>query len=122
MPPNPLGNRDLIRALNRSTVLTMIKTYGPIARAEIARRSGLSPATITAISAELIEKNLVFEKAAGDSSGGRPPILLALNPKGGYVVGIKLTETSATSALTDLEATIVAKRTWNYPPVPLTWL
>jgi N-acetylglucosamine repressor len=111
MPPNPLGNRDLIRALNRSTVLTMIKTYGPIARAEIARRSGLSPATITAISAELIEKNLVFEKAAGDSSGGRPPILLALNPKGGYVVGIKLTETSATSALTDLEATIVAKRT-----------
>ena len=111
MPPNPLGNRDLIRALNRSTVLTMIKTHGPIARAEIARRSGLSPATITAISAELIEKNLVFEKAAGDSSGGRPPILLALNPKGGYVVGIKLTETSATAALTDLEAMVVAKRT-----------
>lgn len=111
MPPNPLGNRDLIRALNRSTVLTMIKTYGPIARAEIARRSGLSPATISAITAELIDENLVFEKSAGDSSGGRPPILLALNPKGGYVIGIKLTETSVTAALTDLEALVVAKRT-----------
>jgi N-acetylglucosamine repressor len=111
MSPNPLGNRDLIRALNRSTVLTMIKTYGPIARADIARRSGLSPATITAITAELIDENLVFEKAAGDSSGGRPPILLALNPKAGYVVGIKLTETSATAALTDLEAMVVARRT-----------
>jgi N-acetylglucosamine repressor len=111
MSPTPLGNRDLIRALNRSTVLTMIKTYGPIARADIARRSGLSPATITAITAELIDENLVFEKAAGDSSGGRPPILLALNPKAGYVVGIKLTETSATAALTDLEAMVVARRT-----------
>lgn len=111
MPPNPLGNRDLIRALNRSTVLAMIKTYGPIARAQIARRSGLSPATISTITAELIEQNLVFEKAAGDSSGGRRPILLALNPKGSLVVGIKLTETSATAALMDLEAMVVTKRT-----------
>jgi N-acetylglucosamine repressor len=111
MSPTPLGNRDLMRALNRSTILTMIKTYGPIARAEIARRSGLSPATVTAITADLIDENLVFEKAAGDSSGGRPPILLALNPKGGYVIGIKLTETSATAALTDLEAMVVTKHT-----------
>ena len=111
MPPNPLGNRDLIRALNRSTVLGMIKTYGPIARVEIARRSGLSPATISTITAELIEENLVYEKAAGDSSGGRPPILLALNPKGGFVVGIKLTETNATAALTNLEAMVITKRT-----------
>jgi len=93
----------------------MIKTYGPIARADIARRSGLSPATITAITAELIDENLVFEKAAGDSSGGRPPILLALNPKGGYVIGIKLTENSATAALTDLEAMIVTKRFQELP-------
>lgn len=111
MPSNPLGNRDLIRALNRSTVLNMINSFGPIARAEIARRSGLSPATITAITAELIEENLVFEKEPGDSRGGRPPIMLALNPKGGYVIGIKLAEQSATAALTDLEATVVAKCT-----------
>lgn len=107
----PLGNRKLIRAINRSTVLNMIKAYGPIARADIARRTGLSPATITAITAELISQNLVFEKSAGDSSGGRPPILLALNPRGGYVIGIKLTETQAISALTDLEATVIAKST-----------
>jgi N-acetylglucosamine repressor len=113
MSPNPLGNRDLIRALNRSTILAMIKIDGPIARAEIARRTGLSPATVTAITSELIEEELVFEKAAGDSSGGRPPILLALNPKGGYVVGIKLTESVATAALTDLEALVVAKKTEN---------
>jgi len=106
---HPTGNRELIRAINRSHVLNAIKTYGPIGRAEIARRTGLSPATVTSISAKLISQDLVLEKSAGDSSGGRPPILLVINPKGGYVVGIKLTETHAVCALTDLEAMIIAK-------------
>lgn len=103
------GNRDLIRAINRSHILNAIKTHGPIGRADIARRTGLSPATVTAISAKLISQQLVLEKSAGDSSGGRPPILLVINPKGGYVVGIKLTETHAICALTDLEAQVIAK-------------
>jgi glucokinase-like ROK family protein len=106
---HPTGNRDLIRAINRSHVLNIIKTHGPIGRADIARRTGLSPATVTSISAKLISQQLVLEKSAGDSSGGRPPILLVINPKGGYVIGIKLTETHAVCALTDLEAQIIAK-------------
>ena len=106
---HPTGNRELIRAINRSHVLNAIKTHSPIGRAEIARRTGLSPATVTSISAKLISQNLVLEKSAGDSSGGRPPILLVINPKGGYVVGIKLTETHAVCVLTDLEALIIAK-------------
>src|SRR5215217_7175116 len=106
---NPTGNRELIRAINRSHVLNAIKSYGPIGRADVARRTGLSPATVTSISAKLISQNLVVEKSAGDSSGGRPPILLVINPRGGYVVGIKLTETHAICALTDLEALILAK-------------
>ncbi len=105
----PTGNRELIRAINSSHVLNAIKAYGPIGRAEIARRTGLSPATVTSISAKLISQELVLEKSTGDSSGGRPPILLVINPKGGYVVGIKLTETHAVCALTDLEALVIAK-------------
>jgi N-acetylglucosamine repressor len=111
MKSSLLGNRDLIRAVNRSIILNEIKTYGPIARAEVARRIGLSPSTVTGITAELINKDLVFEKDMGDSSGGRRPILLAINPSGGYVIGIKLTETQAIGALTDLEATVIVKRT-----------
>ena len=106
---HPTGNRDLIRAINRSHVLNSIKSFGPIGRADIARRTSLSPATVTSITAKLISQNLVLEKSAGDSSGGRPPILLVINPKGGYVVGIKLTETLAVCALTDLEASVIAK-------------
>jgi predicted NBD/HSP70 family sugar kinase len=109
MSPNPKANRDLMRAMNRSVILNQIKANGPIARADVARATELSPATVTAITAELIEEGFVYEKAAGDSSGGRPPILLAINPLGGYVVGVKLMEDHAIGALTDLEANILQR-------------
>jgi predicted NBD/HSP70 family sugar kinase len=111
MATTPLGNRDLMRAINRSIVLNQIKTNGPIPRAELARRTHLSPATITGITAELLQSGLIYEKEIGDSSGGRRPIRLALNPRGGFVIGVKLTEDHLSAALTDLEATVLASRT-----------
>jgi N-acetylglucosamine repressor len=109
MRRHPLGNRDLIRAINRSAVLNTTKTHGPLSRSEIAQRTGLSAATVTGITAELISDSLIFEKGEGVSRGGRKPILLAINPRGGYVVGIKLMEDHAIGAITDLEATVLAK-------------
>ncbi len=103
------GNRDLIRSINRSILLNTIKTKGEISRAAIANQTGLSPATVTTISGQLIREGLVFEKATGDSTGGRRPIMLAVNPQGGFVIGIKLMEGQVVGALTDLNATILAK-------------
>ncbi len=111
MAKHPLGNRDLIRAINRSAILNTIKTHGPISRVEIVRLTRLSAATVSGITAELIDDDLVFEKETGDSKGGRRPILLALNPKGGYVVGLKLSENQIVGVLTDLKATVLAKHT-----------
>jgi N-acetylglucosamine repressor len=108
------GNRDLIRGINRSILLNAIKTQGSISRADLAHSSGLSPATVTSITGDLIDEGLVFEKETGDSNGGRPPILLALNPRGGFVVGVKLMENHAVAALTDLNATVLVKETIGF--------
>jgi predicted NBD/HSP70 family sugar kinase len=111
MPNYPKGNRDLIRALNRSAVLNAVMAKGPISRTATAEFTGLSAATVGGITAELIAEGLIFEKQTGDSRGGRRPILLALNPQGGYVVGIKLLETQAVGALTDMQATVITVHT-----------
>ncbi len=105
----PRGNRDLIRSINRSILLNVIKTKGEVSRAALAQLTGLSPATVTTITGQLIREDLVFEKTTGDSTGGRPPIMLALNPRGGFVIGMKLMEGEVVGALTDLNATILAK-------------
>jgi glucokinase-like ROK family protein len=102
------GNRDLIKDINRNLVLNLIKSQGPISRADLARLSGLSPASISGISADLIANNMVQETGEGQSSGGRRPIMLAINPRGGFVVGLKLSEQQIAGVLTDLEATVIA--------------
>jgi predicted NBD/HSP70 family sugar kinase len=110
----PRGNRDLIRSINRSILLNAIKAQGVISRADLAHKSGLSPATVTTIISDLIGEGLVIEKETGDSNGGRPPILLALNPRGGFVIGVKLMENHAVGALTDLNATVLFKETIDF--------
>ncbi|HTX80109.1 MAG TPA: ROK family transcriptional regulator [Longilinea sp.] len=110
----PRGNRDLIRGINRSILLNAIKWQGPISRADLAHLTGLSPATVTSITGDLIDEKLVFEKETGDSNGGRPPILLALNPRGGFVIGVKLMENHAVAALTDLNAAVLLKQTIEF--------
>ncbi len=111
----PRGNRDLMRGINRTIVLNAIKTNEPISRAELAHLTKLSPATVTAITSDLIDEDLIFEKETGDSSGGRRPILLALNPRGGFVVGVKLMEGHAVGALTDLNAAVLFKDSIVFP-------
>lgn len=115
MNPIPRGNRDLIRSINRSILLNVIKTEGEVSRVALAHMTGLSAATVTTITGQLIQEDLVFEKATGDSTGGRPPIMLALNPRGGFVIGIKLMEGRAVGAITDLNASILAKDAIELP-------
>ncbi len=106
-----MARKQLLKAINRASILNVIKAHGPIARTDIAELTGLSPATVTGLTAELIEDGLILIKEEGDSRGGRRPILLALDSRGAYVIGIKLAEEHATLALTDLNAEIVTKRT-----------
>ncbi len=115
MPVSSKGSRDLIRDINQSLLLNLIQADGPISRADLARRSGLSPATVSGIINILLEEGLVIEKAVGDSRGGRRPIMLALNPDAGYLVGVKLTEDNIITALADLNSQVRQRLT-----VPLT--
>ena len=104
------GNRDLIKEINRNLVLNLIKSQGPISRTDLARISGLSPATVSGITAEFLTSGIVRTTGEGESKGGRRPVLLHLNLSAGFVVGIKLMENSITSALTDLDAKVLHHR------------
>ena len=103
----PKANRDLMRDLNTNLVVNLVKTGGPISRAELARQSQLSPATITGIVGRLLRTGILSEAAVGPSRLGRPPVLLRLNQRAGYVIGIKLTEYGLTTVVTNLAADVV---------------
>jgi N-acetylglucosamine repressor len=104
------ADRRLIRGINQALVLGLIRDRGPISRTAVAAVARLSPATVSAITAELIEQGLVHETEPGASTGGRRPILLALNRGAALVLGVKLTETTLVAALADLGARVVDQR------------
>jgi N-acetylglucosamine repressor len=106
-----MGKQQLLKAHNRATILNTIRQQGAVSRAEVARVTGLSVGAVTGLTNELIQDGLIYEKQEGDSRGGRPPILLALQPAGAYVVGAKLTEDHITLALTNLDADVIARAT-----------
>jgi predicted NBD/HSP70 family sugar kinase len=100
----------LIREINKSLVLNIVRDHGSVSRTHIAHASHLSLATVSGITNELIEQGLIYEQEEGTSTGGRRPIMLALNPHAGLVAGAKLTETHILVALTDLNAEVVDQR------------
>jgi N-acetylglucosamine repressor len=105
------GNRRLIREINQALVLGIVRDHGPISRTDIAALAELSPATITDIAGVLIEQDVIYEQEAGVSTGGRRPILLALNRQAGLVLGAKLTDRDIITALIDLDGEIIDRQT-----------
>jgi len=98
---------DLMRNMNKALLLNLIRREGPISRAEIAKRTRLSRSTVSNLIASLLEDNLIQEVGAGESQGGRPPILLTFNDQAGLIVGVDLATNHLLVIVTDLEARIL---------------
>lgn len=104
------SNSKDLKVLNRLLVRDMIRKLGPIARYEIARETGLTPSTVTVIVAELLEAGVIKEVGHGESSGGRRPILLELNPSAAHVFAIRIQRGELVTAIFDLAKNILAER------------
>ena len=87
------ADSDLVRRQNRHLVLEALRFAGRAPRIELGRRTGLSLATITSITTQLINEKLLLEDAEiGHSSTrrGRPSVDLKLNPKAALVLALKI--------------------------------
>jgi glucokinase-like ROK family protein len=100
-----LGN---LKTFNKRVILDMIRfTPGGISRAELARHMGLTRSAISIIIDDLETIGLVDEIEAGPATGGRRPILLAINPHYGNAVGIDLGATHLQMMVTDFAAHVL---------------
>ena len=104
------GSFELMKQLNVSAVLKVIKDNGSLSRAEIAKLTGLTPASVTNITKFLIEDKFLIESKIGESSGGRPPIILELNPDARYVIGVGIGVGVIDVVITNLSANIIMKK------------
>src|SRR6266540_2600316 len=101
MAPTRSTLRD-VRRRNRSALLTTLFFNAPLSRQELSHLTGLSVATVGNVTGELIEERLVVEAGLVDSDGGRPRVLLRVDPNYGHLVGIDVGETGVKAELFDL--------------------
>jgi predicted NBD/HSP70 family sugar kinase len=101
---------EFMRAINRFHVMDAIRRFGPISRVEIAERTDLSPTTVSAITAALLEDKLIIPRPVGavrDAARGRPRVMLELNPDAAFVGGVKLAPDQITIAVTNFRADVL---------------
>jgi len=103
----------------RQQVFERIRAAGTLPRVQIAKELGVSPASVTAITSELIEAGLIEEVAApreGDTSRGRPPVALGVRPEAHLVAGIKLSDREHTAVIVDFAGRLLASEAQPQPP------
>lgn len=108
--------RDL-RRHNRSALLSKLFFDGPLSRHELSSLTGLSAATVSNVTGELIDERLIVEAGLIDSDGGRPRVLLRVDPTYGHVVGVDVGETGVKVELFDLAMTALATAEHPLPSV-----
>jgi predicted NBD/HSP70 family sugar kinase len=87
---------------NRDLVLKTIFDHETISRAEVARLTKLTRATVSDIVANLINEGLVEEVGYGSSIGGKSPILLSLVADSRYLIGLNLAQDKFIGAVVNL--------------------
>lgn len=101
-------------------ILEAIRRQKETTKTEISKLTQLNIVTISNYVNHFIEEGLVIEKGFDISGGGRRPLLLELNPKVGYVIGLGLSMTNMVGTLTDLAGNIIAELKREKPPVVAT--
>jgi predicted NBD/HSP70 family sugar kinase len=94
------------REFNERLILRTLYDYGPISRAEIARRTHLTRTTVSDVISALFERGMVEEVGRGPSSGGKAPILLRLVGDAREVIGLDLGETEFVGGLVNLRGKV----------------
>jgi len=90
------------------SVLHLIQREQQISRAEIARQIGLSRSTVTEVIRDLLNSGYIREVGAGESSGGRKPIVLEFQKDHRLILGVDIGATHVSAVLINLGGEIQA--------------
>ena len=105
------------RIYNRKIIIETIRRSGPITRAEIAQVTGLTTATISNLTAELKQEEIILETGRRKGLRGQPAIDLEINPDGRFAIGFELGRDVLSGVLINLAGEVLGKvhEEWEYP-------
>jgi len=111
------ANQSRVRDYNERLVLSLVRRHGSLAKSEIARKSRLSPQTVSVIMRSLEQDGLLLRDEPIRGKVGQPSIPMRLNPDGVFSVGLKIGRKSADLLLVDFlgRERLAVSKTFAYP-------
>jgi predicted NBD/HSP70 family sugar kinase len=108
-----------VRVHNEQLLMSLVRRHGALAKADIARLTGLSPQTVSVIMRGLEEEGLLARQAPVRGRVGQPSIPMTLAADGVYSLGLKIGRRSADLVLMDFTGQVRETRRRNYAwPLP----
>ncbi|MET0730510.1 MAG: ROK family transcriptional regulator, partial [Solirubrobacterales bacterium] len=113
--------------LGPGTLLQLIREADGTTRADLSALTGLARSTIAQRLDQLRAQGLLRELGESDSTGGRPPMMLAFNEDAGVVLAADLGATHSRLAVTNLGGEVLASDRGDIeiadgPEVVLEWV
>jgi predicted NBD/HSP70 family sugar kinase len=96
------GTPSLLRELNDRAALELLLDEGPLTRAQLSERTGVSKVTVSQMLTRLEERRLVM--VAGEQAGGRGPnaALYSAVPSSAYVAGLYVESDQVSACVADV--------------------
>ncbi|MFC6654657.1 ROK family protein [Roseibium salinum] len=89
-----------------------------MARIDLGHMTRLSPATVTAITSDLLDQGLILslesEEPKAPQARGRPRTLLKLNPDAAYMIGVRLSVNNIDLALVDFAGEVTREKRTHF--------
>src|SRR5215475_11488677 len=103
------GTPSLLRELNDQAALELLLRGGPMTRAQLGERTGLSKVTASQLLARLEGRGLV--EVAGEQAGGRGPnaALYGVVPSSAYVAGLHVELDEVSAGVADVTGRVVTE-------------
>ncbi|WP_101842789.1 ROK family transcriptional regulator [Halobacillus sp. Marseille-P3879] len=110
------GDAYYIKNLNRKIIIEHILREKSLSRSELARWTGLNKATVSSQVSSMLEAGIIQETRVGDLlTPGRKPILIEMNEKGGYSLGIDIDHTIVRAVFIDYKGKPFFKKKLEIP-------
>lgn len=126
IPVDRLGGDDLglrgsnqsgMRDHNERLVLSLVRQNGGLAKADIAKITGLSAQTVSVIMRALEQDGLLLRGKPMRGKIGQPSVPMFLNPDGAFFLGLKIGRRSTELTLVDFSGNVRAthRKFYRYP-------
>jgi len=92
---------------DKHRIEVLIHDRGPISRVGIYKITQLRRSTISLLTRQLLSEGKLIEVGRSDNPLGRKQVLLQINPKFGFIVGVEFDDEHVTAGIMDLEPAVI---------------